>query len=467
MKPLAADNFRNDPRLAEARRLLLDTAADHQRQLNRPRPGDPERKVTYEQALADFTKVRGGGLYFPYLGSGFGAGPLVELADGSVKYDMICGIGVHHLGHGHPALVAAAFDAAASDTTMQGNLQQDLGAPRLAFQLVGLARRRGARLSHCFLTSSGAMANENALKLALSNKSPADRVLAFEHCFMGRTLALSQVTDNAKYRVGLPTVLHVDYVPFFDTARPRESTDAALSVLRRHLADHPGRHGVMCMELVQGEGGYNVGDRDFFVALLDVLKEQRVGVLVDEVQTFGRTTEPFVFQHFGLDGYVDLVTVGKMTQACATLFTDEFTPKPGLISQTFTAATSAILTGSVVIEQLEKSNVFGADGRNVRVNRRFTDRLSAIAQRHPGRLSGPFGIGAMIAFTPFDGDAETAKRCAQLLFDEGVIGFVAGSDPTRLRFLPPVPVLTDDQIDSVCDIVDRALARAAAQHGKG
>ena len=40
------------------------------------------------------------------------------------------------------------------------------------------------------------MANENALKLVFANKAPADRLLAFEHGFAGRTLALASVTDN-------------------------------------------------------------------------------------------------------------------------------------------------------------------------------------------------------------------------------------------------------------------------------
>lgn len=466
MKPLAADNLRDDPRIAQARQLILAAMADHQRQLTGVRPADPQRKQTYDQALADFATLRGGGLYYPYLGSGFGTGPLVELADGSVKYDMIGGIGVHQLGHGHPLLADAAITAAMRDALMQGNLQQDIEAPRLASLFLNLARRGGARLAHCFISSSGAMANENALKLALSKHSPAARVLAFEHCFMGRTLALSQITDNAKYRSGLPTTLAVDYVPFFDAMRPEESTQEAIAALNRHLTDHPGEHAVMCMELVQGEGGYNVGDRAFFLAIIGILKERGIPVLVDEIQTFGRASQPFAFQHCGLDEHVDIVTLGKMTQACATLFTDGYTPKAGLVSQTFTAATSAILAARVVVETLDSCGVFGPEGLNMRVHARFADRLAAIAQRHPYRVRGPFGIGGMIAFTPFDGSDEIAKACALALFEDGVIGFVAGHDPARLRFLPPVPILKDADIDAVCDIVDRALSRVADQQAR-
>ena len=89
--------------------------------------------------LQKFGDIRGGTLYFPYLGSGIGRGPLVELADGSVKYDMISGIGVHYLGHSHPALIAASIDAAIRDTIMQGNLQQNVESVR---SLPGTGRSR-------------------------------------------------------------------------------------------------------------------------------------------------------------------------------------------------------------------------------------------------------------------------------------------------------------------------------------
>ncbi len=62
--------------------------------------------------------------YFPYLASGLGNGPWVELADGSVKLDFISGIGVYGLGHSDPAMVDASVAGAIEDVVMQGNLQQ-------------------------------------------------------------------------------------------------------------------------------------------------------------------------------------------------------------------------------------------------------------------------------------------------------------------------------------------------------
>ncbi len=459
-----ADAFFADPRVAQAKTLLLDAMREHQEGLAVRGPKE-SLKQSYDATLEAFATVRGGALYYPYLGSGFGNGALVELGDGSVKYDMITGIGVHFFGHNHPALVEAGIDAAVRNTVMQGNLQQNIESTRFSQMLLEAARTNGAALAHCFLSTSGAMANENALKIAFQKKAGATRVLAFENCFMGRTMALSQITDRANYRAGLPTTLHVDYVPFYDAREPEASTARAVAALRQHLMRYPGQHAAMCMELVQGEGGYYPGTQAFFLSLVEVLKQHEVAVLVDEVQTFGRLSRLFAFQHFGLDAHVDIVTIGKLSQVCATLFTDAFTPRPGLVSQTFTGSTASILAAQVIVQRMLSDNFFGADGRIERVHRRFVERFDAIQARHPGLVHGPYGAGGMVAFTPIDGTAATAKNVLHALYDRGVIAFVAGANPARIRFLPPAAVLTDEQIDEVCAIVEATLVHVAQTQG--
>ena len=461
MNPLAADQLYADPRFAEAKKLILSALGDHQAKLTDVRPPDGERTADYQQTIEQFGQVRGGKLFYPYIGSGMGCGPFVELADGSVKYDMITGIGVHALGHCHPALVQASLDAAVQDTIMQGNLQQNVCAVSLSQLLLDSATKNGAALSHCFLSTSGAMANENALKLAFQKNAPADRILAFENCFMGRTLALSHITDRPTYRAGLPQTLNVDYVPFFDCTQPAQSTERAVAVLQGHLDRYPGRHGVMCFEMIQGEGGYYPGDRDFFIALMQILADRGIAVLVDEVQTFGRSSELFAFQHYGLDDQVDIVTIGKLSQVCATFFTADYKPKPGLISQTFTGATSSIFAAEAIVRTLVGNGHFGADGRNMHINQRFAENFEGIAARHPHLLSGPYGLGGMVAFQPFDGTIEKAKPFIYALFEAGVIAFTTGAKPIRVRFLPPIGAISDEQIDAVCRIVETTLVQCS------
>jgi glutamate-1-semialdehyde aminotransferase len=119
---LAAQAFHQDPQVVEACQTILDVLQKHQQGITGVRAAEPALVQSYAQTIAAFSKVRGGNLYFPFLGSGIGRGALVELGDGSVKYDFISGIGVHHLGHSHPKLVAAALEAAIGDTIMLGNL---------------------------------------------------------------------------------------------------------------------------------------------------------------------------------------------------------------------------------------------------------------------------------------------------------------------------------------------------------
>ncbi len=81
---------------------------------------------------------------------------------------------------------------------------------------------------------------------------------------MGRTLALSAITDREEYRQGLPATLSVNYLPFFDPTRPDESAKLAVDDLRRYLTRYPGKYTVMCFELILGEGGFHCGSKKFF-----------------------------------------------------------------------------------------------------------------------------------------------------------------------------------------------------------
>ena len=460
---LAADKLRKDPRVEQAKKLLLEAVAEHQETLVSVRPPNPDLAGDYEKLIAELGSMRGNNIFFPYLGSGIGNGPFVELGDGSVKLDLITGIGVHGYGHSHPLLIKAGVDAAISDTVMQGNLQQNSSSCDLFRLLTETACESGAKLKHCFLSTSGAMANENSLKMAFQKNHPANRVIAFTGCFAGRTLGLAQVTDKAKYRVGLPDTINVDYIPFFDYENPERSTKYAVRRFKHHIHRNPGKHAALWMELVQGEGGYYEGDADFFKALIEVAKENNIAVIADEVQTFCRTTRPFAFQHFGLDKLVDLVTIGKISQVCATLFTEDYNPKPGLISQTFTGSTWAMYAAHAIVSGLIENGNFGADGRNVQLHNHFAAGLKAIGDKYPGSISGPHGVGGMVALTPFDGSPEVAKEMVNRMFHAGVMSFMAGGGPSRVRFLMPLGCVTESHIDMACQIIENVVSEMSSE----
>jgi 4-aminobutyrate aminotransferase-like enzyme len=252
-------------------------------------------------------------------------------------------------------------------------------------------------------------------------------------------------------------------VPFYDPQKGEASIRHAVTVLKRHLERYQGQHAFFIAELVQGEGGYHTGTAAFYRALFEVCRSHGVGVLADEVQTFGRTSEMFAYQHYGIGDLVDVVTVGKLSQVCATLFTAALNPAPGLLSQTFTGASAAIELGLRVVDALRGGGHFGADGRNAAIHRRFVGHLERLAAAHPDWVAGPYGVGAMIGFTPFGGDGKLAGKLLTRLYERGLLGFNAGSAPTRLRFLPPLLVVEDSDIDAAAAILEATLAEVAAE----
>ncbi len=487
-KLLQSDAFRSDPRIAQARQLIADALADHQSKLTDVRSTTTDAADANQKMLDRFSEARGGATFWPYLSAGLGNGPYVELADGSVKLDFIGGIGVHGSGHSHVAMVDAAIDAAIEDTVMQGNLQQHPPSLTMSERMVKLACASGADLQHCLLSTSGAMANENALKIAMHYQSmklrgqsmkqsgqsikqggksldhgvQADRIIAFDNAFAGRTLALAALTDRPNYRMGLPLTIDVDYLPFLDPHAPAKSQRWALDELKRLLDRHPGRYAAFWAEPIAGEGGYYGGSHEFFRALCEPLRDAGVPIIFDEVQSFSRTSRPFAFQHYGLDEFADIVTVGKITQVCVTLFGEKFKPKGPILSQTFTGSSSMISCGSKMLDLLDEAECFGENGQNMARHQYFVSRLESLHQKYPNLIRGPYGEGMMIAFTPGDGSFNQAKVLMETMYDIGILGFVCGADPVRIRFLPPPAITTNDHIDAAIDLLDQSLQKFAS-----
>lgn len=442
--------LKNDPRVQEAKRLILEVVREHSQKLTQVKPPQEDRIVSYQELIDALNKARGAPLFYPYIGSGLGNGALVELLDGSVKYDMISGIGVHIMGHSHPDIISACIDAALSDTVMQGNLQQNQHPLEFSTLLM-----QASKFSHCFLSTSGITANENALKVAFQKNAPADRILAFDHCFAGRSTTLTQITDKPNFREGLPARLPIDYIPFFDYTHPEKSIREAVDQLQKHIIRYPKGHAVMIFELIQGEGGFWPGTKEFFQELMTICKEHHIAVFADEIQTFGRTDRLFAFQHFGLDHFIDIATVGKLSQVCATLFNQQYQPRPGLLSQTFIGSTASLLAGTTIVKKLLSENHLA---RNLEIQERFAAHFNQIQ----GLASGPYGSGSMVAFTPLSGTYEITMKVLNALFYAGVITFIAGSHPFRVRMLVPTMAISDAQIDDVAFIIKKVLKDVSA-----
>ncbi len=443
--------LRDAPRVRDAARELLAAVAEE----------IGERSLSakpYARTLREIERLRGQALFFPAVSGGAGSGARVRLADGTTRIDFISEIGAYAFGHSDPDLLETAVVAAAGDTVYQGHLLPGTEYLELSKALL---RHAGKQMKHVWLSVSGSMANENALKLILQKHAPADRLIAFDGSFAGRTLALSELTDRPGYREGLPLRGNVLHVPFFDPSEP-QSTERSLAALESHLKRHPGRVAGMLFELVQGEGGFNTAPREFFAALMERCRAAQIAVWVDEVQTFARTGELFAYRTLDLEEYVDVATAGKALQGSAVLYRKAYKPRPGLIAGTFAGSTVGLAVGARIIERLESDGYLGADGRIAVLGRRFERRLDALCKRLPDSIGQRSGIGAMQALVPFDGSEEVVAALVHAAFEEGLMVLPAGRNPSKIRMLLPVNT-TDEELEAGFTMLEKAMRRVGEE----
>lgn len=414
-----------------------------------------EHVPQFQRMMEKTGLLRGRPLHYPFIGTGAGRGPFVELEDGSVKLDLINGIGIHLFGHSHPRVIAAALRGALSDVIMQGNLEPNREYVQFTEKLTQLAGKR-SRLKHAWLATCGTMANENALKMARQKNSPARMVVSFKNAFAGRSTMMAEVTDNPAFKQGLPEYHEVLRIPFYDKKDPR-SAETTLNAMKEHVAKHGKNIAVFGFEPMLGEGGYQAAPRDFFIPLLDFVKSQGIAIWADEVQTFCRTGEIFAFETLDIGQYIDLCTIAKTAQLGATLYTEEYNPKPGLIAGTFSGGSVSMTTGMEMIDMLVHDGYLGANGRIQQIHKRFIDGFNKLNETTcKGKVQDAGGMGLMIAFTPFDGKKEQVDPFLKKLFANGVIGFTCGKDPLRARFLVPA-CIQNEEVDLALSIVEKTI----------
>lgn len=462
-----------DPAIQSAIDTIVMQVQKHSSTITDSRPPVEGLSSDYKDLLDRAAKVKGRALLYPLIGSGAGNGPLVEMGDGSVKWDMITGIGVHFFGHNHPELVRASLEASIQDAAKHGNLQSNFDAYRFGETLLELAGRN-SRLSECFVTTSGAVANESAIKVCYQKHAPASRVIAFKDCFMGRTVTMAQIGDSAAGRDGIPLTTQVDYMPYWTEANVARAggeskfIEQSCAQLKEFVERYPRQHACFIFELLQGEGGFNVAPREFFVALMDICREHNIAIWDDEIQSFGRTGEMFAYETLNLGDYVDVFCVGKMTQACATLYTKEYSPRAGLLSGTFTGASQDFAAGTRILEMLRDGDLYGPSGKLAHHHSLFRKHVKTLAEKHPAWFPGvpgqsdvAGGMGGMMRMTPFGGDKNKVMAACKACFDEGVVLFWCGHGPYHVRMLPPVPVLKDEHWPRIFECIERAFAKVA------
>ena len=411
----------------------------------------PSNPAAIKDALDDIARIRGRPLVYPFIGSGRGRGALVELADGSVKWDWITSIGTHFFGHGDPEMTRAVLTVASADVPIQGHLQPNGEYVEFLRAVSSIAP---GRCKHVWPSMSGTMANENALKIIRQRHAPAFRVLAFENAFAGRSALMSEISGSAANKKGQPDMGQAHPVPFYDPA-DASSVDRTVAAMDDAFKKHPGEFCAMHVELVQGEGGFRDAPREFFQAVFERCRRERVAVWVDEIQTFGRIGEYFMLTRLGLEEWADVVTIGKMLCGSAVLFSSEYNPDPGLVSGTFAGYTAGLALGAHVIRRLRADGLIGLQGKIRALERAVSERLQVWKS---DRLIRDYtAVGAMAAFTPIEPDLDSIRSMVRKIFDAGVCVYYTGHGPYRIRVLLPGGCMSTDELKEGFDIMERCL----------
>ena len=353
--------------------------------------------------------------------------------------DCLAGIAVNVIGHGHPHLVQAIQDQAATllHTSNLFNIPQQ---ERLADRLCALGA--GDRVFFC---NSGGEANETAFKAVrlwgnVKHGGRKTKVIAAESGFHGRSLGALSLTGRPEYHKGFEPLFEVTFVPYGDI-------DAMVRAMGPDVA------GVF-LEPIQGEGGVHVPPRGYLQAVRSLCDEHQALLCLDEVQTgIGRSGKFFCFEHSevkpdvvqmakGLGGGVPIGAVGFREDVAELL-------KPGTHGSTFGGNYLACAAGNAVLD------IVCADG--------FLDRVQVAAERLRSALPEIFGdcieevrgrgllIGVQLKDMP--------KTILKHGLDAGIICGTAGGGVLRLA--PPLTI-SDSEIDEAMARLKSAWQAASA-----
>lgn len=338
--------------------------------------------------------------------------------ENGIEYlDLYSGHGVISIGHTQPDYVAKlknqldhlGFYSNAIQNPLQVELAQKLG------------KLSGLEDYELFLCSSGAEANENALKLA-SFHNGKSRVVAFHNSFHGRTSAAVAVTDNKKIVAPINAQQEVTFLPLNQ-----------IELVEAELAK--GDVSSVIIEGIQGVGGLDEGTTEFFQALEKACKKHDVVLILDEVQSgYGRSGKFFAFQHHGINA--DIISVAKGMgngfPVGAILIAPKFEASFGLLGTTFGGSHLSCAAGIAVLDVIEKLDL----QKNVNeVSAYFAEQIKQV----PG-IKQVKGKGLMLGIE-FDFDVAALRK--KLIIEKHIFTGSA-NNKNLLRILPPLTVKKSD-----------------------
>ena len=365
-----------------------------------------------------------------------GEGCYVWELDGKLYLDLVAGIAVNSVGHGHPAVVKAIQEQ--SEKLLHcSNLYWIENQVKLAKLLV-----EKSGLGKAFFCNSGAEANEAAIKLARKwGKGEKYHIITLKNSFHGRTLGSLAATAQEKYQKPFMPL------PEGFSAVPLGDLDALEQAIRPETC-------AVMLEPIQGESGIHVPTQEYMQGVQAICRKHGILLILDEVQTgLGRTGKSFCFQNFGLDP--DIVSLAKAIAngvpmgaiVAKTEVADCF--QPGDHASTFGGTPIATTAGFAACSILLDDD-FLAGVREM--GEYFRVQLRALGETHPGVIKEVRGMGLMIGCEL----TGSSKAVAAELLKQGVLINSIGEHV--LRLVPPL-VISKAEIDEFIPQLEAALTK--------
>ncbi|OBA83185.1 L-lysine 6-transaminase [Mycobacterium sp. 1164966.3] len=393
---------------------------------------------------------------------------LVDARDGRRYLDMFTFVASSALGMNHPALVGDdEFRTEMLQAALNKPSNSDVCSVAIARFVETFVRVLGdPSLPHLFFVEGGALAVENALKVAFDWKSRHNekhgidpvlgtRVLHLRGAFHGRsgyTLSLTNTKPVAVDRFPKFDWPRID-APFIQPGLDGRAMDAreaeSLRQARAVFEAHP--HDIACFiaEPIQGEGGDRHFRPEFFAKMRELCDEHDALLIVDEVQTgCGLTGTAWAYQQLGVQP--DVVAFGKKTQVCGVMAgrrVDEVADNVFAVASRLNSTWGGSLVDMVrarrILEVIEADGLFQ---RAAELGSYLRARLDELAHDFPGLVLDPRGRGLMCAFN-LPGTAERDELIRKL-WQRAVIVLPTGARGVRFR-----PALTVSRAD-----IDAAIA---------
>ena len=355
--------------------------------------------------------------------------------DGKKYLDFVGGWAVTSLGH-RPAVIAKAL--ARQSKVLVNASPSFLNIPMIEYARLLVNRSCFDRV---FFASSGAEANEGAIKLARKYGSlyrdGAFEIITTVNSFHGRTLATMSATGKKKWEnLFEPKVPGFIHVPLNDFAALKAAVNS--------------RTCAVMLEPIQGEGGVFEVDFDYIRQLRQLCDEQGILLIFDEVQTgLARTGKLFAYQHYGVEP--DVMTLAKGIGGgfplAALLVKERFNIfEAGDQGGTYSGQPLAMAVGLAVMQEvLEKNLVDNAAMQGEYIQK----KLRELAARF--QLTNIRGKGLLLAFDlPTEQGAEVVAACLR----QGLL--VNSPQPATIRLMPALIVNTAE-IDWMTEILANVL----------